>query len=321
MAPRVLKPPIRAARSSVRALVRRSPTARRTVELISRELTNALDDGDFYGARYFGVGRHAADGISGYDVYDRATSNAREAAYLIWRAFPARRTLDVGCAMGFVVEGLRELGVDAYGTDISEFAVKNAPRKVRKHLRVGSLLDRLPYDDGAFDVVSALETLEHLEPEAVPAAIAEIARVSSGHLVATIPSFGPNDSGPDGWLDGKVRADRLKHYKSLGDDFDGPVPFDDLERDAAGEPVEGHLTIASFRWWTARFAEAGMERQGAVERRLEPIVDRFGLTGFWNLYVFAHPGTPDPGDAVRDPEAIERAERRWQLGAEETAHR
>lgn len=317
MAPRVLKPPIRAARTGIRSLVRRSPAARRAVEVVTRELTGALDDGDFYGARYFGVGRHGAGAISGYDVYDRTTSNARESAYLIWRFFPARSTLDVGCAMGFVVEALRELGVEAHGTDISEFAVKNAPRKVRKHLRVGSLLDRLPYDDRSFDVVSALETLEHLEPEAVPVAIAELARVSSGYVIATIPSFGPNASGPDGWLDGKVAPDRLEHYKRLGDDFDGPVAFDDLERDAAGEPVEGHLTIASFRWWTARFAEAGLERCAALERRLEPVIDRFGLTGFWNIYVFAQPGTPDPGDGVRNADEIERAEARWKFGAAE----
>ena len=35
--------------------------------------------------------------------------------------------LDAGCALGFLVEQLRELGVDARGFDISEFAISSAP--------------------------------------------------------------------------------------------------------------------------------------------------------------------------------------------------
>ena len=89
-------------------------------------------------------------------------------------------------------------------------------------------------------------------------------------MVATIPSFGPNEHGPGGWYQVKVRDDRVAHYESLGPDYEGPVPYDDLYRDATGEPIEGHLTIASFAWWTARFAEAGFERCGEVERAAAP---------------------------------------------------
>src|SRR5262249_36252556 len=34
-----------------------------------------------------------------------------------------RTVLDVGCAKGFLVEALRDRGVDAYGLDVSEYAI------------------------------------------------------------------------------------------------------------------------------------------------------------------------------------------------------
>jgi hypothetical protein len=167
---------------------------------------------------------------------------------------------------------------------------------------VGDLLSGLPWPDASFDLVSALETLEHLPPARVPDALAELRRVCGGFVYATIPSFGPNnEAGPDGHLEGKVRPERLAHYDGLGPTFDGPVPFEDLARDAAGEPVEGHLTIASFGWWTARFVDAGFERRADVERRIYADIEPAKLAPFWNMYVFAGPSADEHIAQARQP--------------------
>ena len=285
------------------------------MELAARELINAIDDGHYDDAGYFGEGRDPLDrlGLSGYERYDRDTSNANAAAYVLWRFFDPRRALDVGCAMGFVVEALRELDVDAEGVDVSHYAVEHAARGAAGHLRQGNLLGRLPFPSASFDVVSALETLEHLPPEAIPAAVAELRRVTRGWVVATIPSFGPNEHGPGGWLDVKVAQDRLDHYRSLCPEYEGPIPYDDIYRDARGEPIEGHLTLASFSWWTKRFEEAGFLRCGEVERRIHPELARFGLTKYWNLYVFCLPGVEPPAVDLRRSEDIVSVERRFDL--------
>ena len=261
-------------------------------------------DDDLYGDRYFGVGRDPSgdrQGHSGYATYDRVSSNADIAAYLLWRNFRVRRTLDVGCARGYLVEALRELGVDAHGCDVSRYAVEHAAPGALGYVRLGDLSHGLPYDDGEFELVSALEILEHLPPAAVPAALAELRRVCGGIVYATIPSFGHNASGPDGHLDGKVRPERLADYEALGDGLTGPVPEDDLAIDADGGPIEGHLTIASFEWWTARFADAGFDRWADVEQRLYADIAPAGLGRFWNLYVFALPDTPIELAAPRRP--------------------
>ena len=305
MPPRALWPVASAVRGGLRSTARNRPRLRRVMTFVARELARALDD-DVYGAHYFGSGRDPLDrmGLSGYERYDRDTSNANVAAYLVWRWFDVRRTLDVGCATGFVVEALRELGVDASGVDVSQFAVEQAALGARGHISHGDLTRRLPVPDGRYDLVTVLETLEHLPPAVVPHALAELRRITNGYVVATIPSFGHNRNGPGGWFTVKVRDERVPHYESLGPDYEGPVAHEDLYRDARGEPIEGHLTIASFSWWTARFEEAGFVRCDRAERAMQPHLARFGLTKYWNLYVFRTPGAPEPGDDVRSPSEI-----------------
>ena len=114
-----------------------------------------------------------------------------------------------------------------------------------------------PVRDGRVRQVSAFETLEHLPPEAVPQALRELRRMTRKYVIATIPSFGPNANGPGGWFEVKVRPSGSTTTASLGDGYDGPVAYDDLSRDTDGAPVEGHLTVASFGWWTRQFERSG----------------------------------------------------------------
>jgi SAM-dependent methyltransferase len=309
-----LYPAGRQVERSIAQVLARSRTLRYAASLVADGLGAALAEGpELYGASYFGVERGGGR-RSGYVQYDRQTSRSNIAAYLLWKNFEFRSSLDVGCALGFVVEALRELNVDAWGSDISADAISLAHPGVRPYLTQGELSKGLPFEDGRFELVSTFEILEHVPPERVPEALTELSRVCRGHLLATIPSFGPNPYGPEGWFRGKVRWPRLEHYQSLGPEYDGPVPFYDLLKDADGTPIEGHLTIASFRWWTRQFARAGLERCPELEAALLPDVERLGLRGIWDLYVLRKPGA-SAQPARRAPEEVAALEQRWKLGA------
>jgi SAM-dependent methyltransferase len=260
---------------------------------------------DTYGGSYFGQGRDASGdraGRSGYARYDRIASNADIAGWLLWRNFQVANSLDVGCATGFLVEVLRERGIDAEGCDVSQFAIDHAAPGAVGHVRVANLFAGLPWRDGAFDLVTALEILEHLPPDRVPVALAELRRVCGGHLYATIPSFGVNRSGADGHFEGKVRPERVEHYQLLGPEYAGPVPEEDLAVDAEGQLVEGHLSIASFEWWTEQFERAGFTRCLEVERRVYADIEPAGLAPFWNIYVLKVDGSCDVVSEPRHPD-------------------
>lgn len=76
------------------------------------------------------------------------------------------RLLDVGCGFGWVLTRLADR-FDVYGMDISGHAVQEASARVGSEaVAVGDIQRGVPFD-GLFDVVLAINVIEHLEdPEA-----------------------------------------------------------------------------------------------------------------------------------------------------------
>jgi len=146
--------------------------------------------------------------------------------------------LEIGCALGFLVEALRQCGLNAKGVDFSRFGIESCCPGARSHVFWGDVTKGLPFEAGSAELICAFETLEHLVPVDVPRALQEIRRLTRRYVVATIPSFGPNPFGVGGFFGGKVRSELIDHYVSLGYEYDGPIPFEDLARDAAGQPLE-----------------------------------------------------------------------------------
>jgi len=103
----------------------------------------------------------------------------------IVREFHPSKVLDAGCAMGFLVEGLRKRGVDAEGIDVSDYAISEVDASVAAHCHVASLNEPLP---GRYDLVTCIEVLEHIPPEQTGAAIANLCAASDRLLISTSPS-------------------------------------------------------------------------------------------------------------------------------------
>ncbi len=99
-----------------------------------------------------------------------------------------RKVLDAGCAKGFLVEALRDRGIDAYGVDFSDYAIASVREDVRPYCWVGSLTEDLKDD---YDLIVCIEVLEHMAADESEIAIANICR----HTDDVLFSSTPNDYG------------------------------------------------------------------------------------------------------------------------------
>ena len=97
------------------------------------------------------------------------------------------RVADVGCGMGASLEALGEFGWVA-GLDYSATALGFSRRRGFPRL-LAAALPSLPFPDSEFDVVCALDVIEHIDDDA--AAVHELWRVCKpgGLLVVTVPAY------------------------------------------------------------------------------------------------------------------------------------
>lgn len=96
--------------------------------------------------------------------------------------------LDAGCAMGYLVAALRDRGVEAYGVDISEYAISKVREDVRPFCRVASLTEAFPNDlPQHYDLVVTIEVLEHLYAEDGQKAIANLCKHADTVLFSSTP--------------------------------------------------------------------------------------------------------------------------------------
>ncbi|RDV03154.1 class I SAM-dependent methyltransferase [Undibacter mobilis] len=92
---------------------------------------------------------------------------------------PGMRVLDVGAAKGFLVKdlALECPGLEAFGIDISSYALMNCEAEVVGRLHLGEA-DNLPFPDHSFDTVVSINTLHNLEHDRLIKALREIMRVT-----------------------------------------------------------------------------------------------------------------------------------------------
>jgi ubiquinone/menaquinone biosynthesis C-methylase UbiE len=140
-----------------------------------------------YGQMYFDGPRHY--GYGGYRYDGRWVPVARDiVAHFDLK--PGMRVLDIGCAKGFVVKDLMSVcpGLEAFGLDISRYALMNCEPEVIGRLHLGSA-ESLPFPDQSFDCVLSLNTVHNFPRSVAIAVMREIQRVSGGRAFVQVDSY------------------------------------------------------------------------------------------------------------------------------------
>jgi ubiquinone/menaquinone biosynthesis C-methylase UbiE len=129
---------------------------------------------------------------------------------------PGDRVLDVGCAKGFLVKDLMAVcpGLEAFGLDVSQYAIMHCEREVVGRLHLGSA-NSLPFPDATFDAVLSINTLHNLDRDGVKRALQEIERLAPGRSFVQVDAYNTSEQRdlfmqwvltakhhdyPEGWL-------------------------------------------------------------------------------------------------------------------------
>lgn len=173
--------------------------------------------------------------------------------------------LEVGCGDGGTLHGLKQLGIDCIGLDVSTYARERALPDVRDRVIVGDLL-RHDHTFHEVDTLCGFDIFEHLNPNKFPEYLSACAKIlpDNGLLLINVPAFG------DDALFGNAMGVWTNEWCA---DLRSHTPFSFIPCDDHGFPLMGHLVWADSVWWEATFKANGFVRVRSVERLLHERYD------------------------------------------------
>lgn len=149
------------------------------------KFTNTLNNGSIYDHSYFIEGRKS--GKSLYEDYRWMPDLTIPMVQKIIGHLGIDKDdviVDYGCARGYVVRAFRELGYEAYGVDVSEWAIANCDETVKQYL---SLSEKI---SPGMDWIICKDVLEH-----IPTCFATVTRMMDAArkgVFAVVPLAGDN---------------------------------------------------------------------------------------------------------------------------------
>jgi cyclopropane fatty-acyl-phospholipid synthase-like methyltransferase len=100
------------------------------------------------------------------------------------------RVLDIGCGKGFLVKDLMKVcpGLEVFGLDISDYAVRNCEPEVVGRLQVGNA-SHLPFADGSFQALLSINAVHNLVRADCIRAMQEMQRVAPGRGYVQVDAY------------------------------------------------------------------------------------------------------------------------------------
>ena len=96
--------------------------------------------------------------------------------------------LDIGCGSGLMLNDLEKIG-QTNGMDMSNEAIQFSKEIFNGPVKQGSLPNQVPYPESAFELITALDVIEHIDDDV--ASLEAIKRLlsTSGKAVITVPAY------------------------------------------------------------------------------------------------------------------------------------
>lgn len=186
-------------------------------EIVPMEKEQTIVPSEYYDEAYF-----TQAGEKGW--YDRGAFDLSNEFHKRWAEFCIKildipkgaRVLDVGCAIGNVVHWMHKMGMNAWGFDVSLWAIKHSHEPKRVWAADAGKFWKYPSNE--YDYAVCREMLEHISKFDVPTVFAEFKRCMKVGGKALV-TFANN------------RADK------------------EIKKQVGLEADPSHVTIAPLYWW------------------------------------------------------------------------
>lgn len=162
------------------------------------------------------------------------------------------RIVEAACSKGWFIQHALERGWDAFGFDLSPYAIGKAPFPANRAVYVWDAIDPWPYKAESADIVAGWEFLEHIHDHNIDA-------VLENAVAALKP-------GGELWL---------KTGIIIPEDH----PFAGQE-----DNDHTHVSVHDRAWWEAKFDKLGLVRNNEAEAALDEAFatrDWFGRFFVW----------------------------------------
>ncbi len=188
-----------------------------------------------------------AKGISCYENYRWIPELTYPMANSIFTFLNLKRNsnvLEYGCANGFLVKCLKDFGVNAYGIDISNYAISNCPVDISRNVSVitnndvNRAIKKTTFKKKKFDWVISKDVMEHIKPSYLNVIIKKISKITKKMFV--IVPLGDNN------------RYRIKQYH--------------LDKT--------HIVIKNERWWINLFKKNNFDIED-VSYKVDGIKDKW----------------------------------------------
>jgi len=101
---------------------------------------------------------------------------------------PSSTILDIGCGSGLMLNALEGLG-NTSGMDMSDDAIQFSQEIFRGGIRKGYLPDNVPFPENQFDLITALDVIEHIDDDVQSLKTIKELLTATGTAIITVPAY------------------------------------------------------------------------------------------------------------------------------------
>ena len=101
---------------------------------------------------------------------------------------PESAILDIGCGSGLMLNALEEIG-NTSGMDMSDDAIQFSQEIFKGSIKKGFLPNNVPYPENQFDLITALDVIEHIDDDVQSLRTIRSLLTQNGTAIITVPAY------------------------------------------------------------------------------------------------------------------------------------